>query len=132
MKRTTSKMELESTAKALYEGLLKALGLIAAGILALTINTAPGYALVLKMHLTVSPNESPALEESISTIHSFFYDQPGFIEAELTRVSPDVYELTEEWSSLKSYQDAVRRPGFQELAKKVPGSSNWRAETLFE
>jgi quinol monooxygenase YgiN len=78
----------------------------------------------------VSPNESAALEESISRIHRFFSDQPGFIEAELTRASGDSYELTEEWSSLKAYQEAVQLPGFQELAKTVPGSSNWRSETL--
>jgi hypothetical protein len=110
----------------------QALSLITATILALAIGASPGYALVLKMHLTVSPNESPALEESIGAIHSFFLDQPGFIEAELTKESREDYELTEEWSSLKSYQDAVRLPGFQQLAKSVPGSSNWRAETLFE
>lgn len=118
--------------KALQMTMGQVLSLITAAILSLAINVAPCHALVLKMHLNISPNESAALEESINAIHSFFRDQPGFIEAELTRESRDSYELTEEWSSLKSYQDAVQQPGFQQLAKSVPGSSNWRAETLFE
>lgn len=112
--------------------LLRALSLITAAILALAIHAAPAHALVLKMHLSVAANEGQALEESIGAIHSFFQDQPGFIEAELTKVSRDEYDLTEEWSSLKSYQDAVQLPGFQQLAKTVPGSSNWRSETLLD
>lgn len=116
--------------KPLQTVIRRALSLIMAATLLLALNAAPVYALILEMHLTVSPNESAALEESISNIHRFLSDQPGFIEAELTRVSGDAYKLTEEWSSLQAYQEAVQLPDFKALARTVPGSSNWRSETL--
>ncbi|MFQ6538242.1 MULTISPECIES: antibiotic biosynthesis monooxygenase family protein [Aphanothece] len=115
---------------ALHRPILKLIGLLAAALSVLLINVTAAYAMVLEMQLTVAPQDRARLETSMAEIHDFFEQQPGFVRAELSEAPGGGYHLEEEWSSLMSYQEAIQQPAFKELVDAVPGSSNWRAESL--
>jgi len=121
-----------SSSHPFIRSIISVVKLLAIALVALAINVPMASALVLDMKLTVAPEEQPALEKSMSEIHDFFETQPGFVRAELSAVGDGHYNLEEEWSSLKSYQDAVRQKTFEKLVKAVPGSSNWRSELMID
>lgn len=98
----------------------------------LVIQAAAAQAVVLEMQLNVDSQDRHQLEASMQQIHRFFEQQPGFVRAELSQLPSGPYHLEEEWVDLLSYQMAIRQPTFRRLADEVPGSSNWRAESLMD
>lgn len=90
-------------------------------------------AVTLVDRFKVSEENLTAFLKRWETLGDYMKKQPGFLSAELKKdiLSSQDWIMSEKWTSIQAYKQAVSSAEFQALIKDFPGKPNWFAQDLF-